>query len=66
MLGYKKLKLEVKKVTDRRAGKRSGHHIPSKGGAQPRSRTKSGKWKKNVQMLKVPILTQNTNRSNFS
>ncbi|MFX1345883.1 MAG: hypothetical protein ACFFBC_12680 [Promethearchaeota archaeon] len=36
----------MKKITDRRAGKKSGPHIPSKGGAQPRSRTGSGKWRK--------------------
>jgi len=36
----------VRKITDRRAGKKSGPHIPSKGGAQPRSRIKSGRWRK--------------------
>ncbi|MHA1755527.1 MAG: hypothetical protein ACTSVV_02070 [Promethearchaeota archaeon] len=33
-------------ITDRRSGKKSAPHVPSKGGAQPRSRTKSGRWRK--------------------
>ncbi len=33
-------------MADRRAGKRSAPHVPSKKGAQPRSRTKSGRWRK--------------------
>lgn len=32
-------------MADRRAGK-GIPHVPSKGGAQPRSRTKSGAWRR--------------------
>jgi hypothetical protein len=41
-------------MVDRRAGKRSGPHVPSKGGAQPRSRTKSGGWRKKRSDAKEP------------
>ncbi len=33
-------------MTDRRAGKKAGPHVPSAKGAEPRSRTKSGTWRK--------------------
>ncbi len=33
-------------MADRRAGKKSGPHIPSKGGMEPRSRNKDGSWRK--------------------
>ena len=33
-------------MTDRRAGKRSGPHVPSKGGMEPRSRNRNGTWRK--------------------
>ena len=33
-------------MPDRRAGKKAGPHVPSKGGAQPRSRTQKGTWRK--------------------
>jgi len=37
----------MKEVPDRRAGKKSGPHVRTKDGSYaPRSRTKSGKWRK--------------------
>jgi len=47
-------------ITDRRSGKKSAPHVPSKGGAQPRSRTKSGRWRKKDLMLRdlINILNQ--------
>ncbi|WP_457916291.1 hypothetical protein [Candidatus Lokiarchaeum ossiferum] len=33
-------------MVDRRAGKRSGPHVPSKGGMEPRTRNKDGSWRK--------------------
>ena len=44
----------MRKITDRRAGKRSGPHVKSKGGAQPRARTTSGKWRKKRSDAKGP------------
>ena len=41
-------------IADRRAGKKSSPHVPSRGGAQPRSRTKSGRWRKKRSDAKRP------------
>jgi len=41
-------------MADRRAGKGSGPHVPSKGGAQPRSRTIKGTWRKKRDDAKGP------------
>ncbi|MHA1360624.1 MAG: hypothetical protein ACTSQI_19535 [Candidatus Helarchaeota archaeon] len=41
-------------MPDRRTGKKSGPHIPSKGGAQPKSRTKKGTWRKKRKDAKGP------------
>jgi len=41
-------------MADRRAGKKSGPHVPSKKGAQPRSRNKDGSWRKKRSDAKGP------------
>ena len=41
-------------MTDRRAGKKSGPHVPSKGGAKPRARTQDGRWRKKRSDAKGP------------